>query len=82
MYCLACARAAIPDSTPDDPVAVLETLRDLGSHGHATANRFFFGIVWDDGRSPLCYRCRRSPPVRLGADQRAALENAFTSGAR
>jgi hypothetical protein len=82
VYCLDCAKtgtrgAAAPDG---DPEAVLRTLRELGEKGDAGARRLFFGILWDEGRSILCYRCKRGRPVRLTAEQVEAL--AHDAGAR
>jgi len=75
MYCLDCARAgtkgaAAPES---DPQTVLRALRDLGASGDAAARRLFYGVLWDEGRSILCYRCKRGRPVRLSPAEREAL---------
>lgn len=69
MYCLECARAGARAGASADPMAVLLALRDLGARGDASARRLFFGILWDEGRSILCYRCKRGRPVRIGPEQ-------------
>src|SRR5436305_13317571 len=75
MYCLECAKAgAKGESSCGDPEVVLRVLRALGERGDTGARRLFFGILWDEGRSILCYRCKRRRPVRLTAEQREALE--------
>ena len=74
MYCLDCAKAGTKGTTQDaDPELVLRVLRDLARRGDTGARRLFFGILWDEGRSILCYRCKRRRPVRLNASQRDAL---------
>ena len=81
MYCLQCARRGTKgEPVPDgDPLAVLRALRRLGDQGDLAARRFFFGILWDEGRSILCYRCKRAPPVRLTAEQVARLDGETAS---
>ena len=59
-------------------MSVLRALRKLGDEGDLAARRFFFGILWDEGRSILCYRCKRGRPVRLTAEQVAELDEAPT----
>ncbi len=76
MYCLECARrgtrgAALAD---DDPMTVLRELKRLGDTGDLGARRLYFGILWDEGRSILCYRCKHGRPVRLSAEQALALD--------
>ena len=81
MYCLECAKRGTK-SEPlegDDPISVLHALRRLGDQGDLAARRFFFGIIWDEGRSILCYRCKRGRPVRLTAEQIARLDAEATS---
>ena len=73
MYCLDCARAGARAEPGASPEAVLHALRDLGERGDTGARRLFFGILWDGGRSILCYRCKRGRPVRLGREQSLAL---------
>jgi hypothetical protein len=76
MYCLECARRGThgAELAGDDPMTVLRELKRLGDTGDLGARRLYFGILWDEGRSILCYRCKHGRPVRLTADQALTLE--------
>lgn len=78
MYCLDCAKRGTKGEPlgGDDAMSVLRALRTLGDGGDLAARRFFFGILWDEGRSILCYRCKRGRPVRLSDEQIAELDSA------
>src|SRR5207244_5677924 len=74
MFCLECAkRGAKGELGSPDPLSVLRTLRELGDAGDVGARRLYFGILWDEGRSILCYRCKSARPVRLTGGPCAAL---------
>ena len=81
MYCLECAKRGTKGEPleGDDPISVLHALRQLGDAGDLAARRFFFGILWDEGRSILCYRCKRGRPVRLTPEQVAQLDSEAVS---
>jgi hypothetical protein len=75
MYCLDCAKlgAKAAPLTSGDPEETLRALLRLAERGDVTARRIFFGVLWDEGRSILCYRCKRGRPVRLAPALRDAL---------
>ena len=76
MYCLDCAKRGTKGEPLDgaDAMTVLRALRTLGDGGDLAARRFYFGILWDEGRSILCYRCKRARPVRLTDQEIAELD--------
>jgi hypothetical protein len=76
VYCLECAKRGAKGAVldRDDPMSVLRALQELGDAGDLAARRLYFGVLWDEGRSILCYRCKRGRPVRLTDDERARLE--------
>lgn len=78
MYCLECAKRGTKGEplAAEDSMTVLRALRTLGDGGDLAARRFFFGILWDEGRSILCYRCKRARPVRLSDEQITELDGA------